>query len=271
MKSLDTTNPQDIAIASLMASGFPFQTAITNVIKQTPNWKIMNEEFPWKDDSGSERFLDIIATNGSVIIAVECKKTQKEILTFLCPGEFHDDKVERVRCLYLCQIQDATGRMEVFGDDWCIMPPSSESMFCVVSTGETGKDQRLLERDAHLLVNGINAFAKVHRRDFRPQNYPEPDRPYLPLLVTNTPLFVAHYEPSDISLETGQFSEPPKNIESVKWVRFSKAFALINSRDIGVRTVIVVNAIALSEFLKTLNIKGSGPTGTSKVHVEFLK
>ncbi len=263
------SNVPKAVIGSLMASGFPFQTAVANVIRQTQNWSVETEEFPWQDDSGSERFLDAIATNGSVIIAVECKKTQKEVLTFLSPGESFDNNVERVRCLYICQIQDSTRRMEVFCDDWCIIPPSVESMFCVVSTSESGKDQRLLERDAHLLVRGTDAFAKEHRRTFRPQIYPESDRPYLPLLVTNAPLFVASYKPSVISLETGQFSTPPKDIKEVKWVRFAKAFTSSRCRDIGIRTVIIVNAMALSDFLNSLSIKGSGSSGTSKVHFEF--
>jgi len=264
MDSKQSDVPKTV-IGGLMASGFPFQTAITSVIQQTPNWNIITEEFPWRDDNGSERFLDLVATDGSMIIAVECKKTQKEVFSFLCPINTSDKDVDRVRCLYLRQMQDATRRMEVFCDDWGIVPLSPESMFCVVSTSETGRDQRLLERDTHLLVHGTDAFAKIHRKVFKPQTYPEPDRPYLPLLVTNAPLFVARYKPSDISLDTGQFSVPPKDIIGKKWVRFTKAFISSGGRDFGDRTVFVINSIALSEFLANLKDKGSGALGKSKV------
>jgi len=133
------------------------------------------------------------------------------------------------------------------------MPKSAESMFCVVSTNDSGKDQRLLERDAQRLVRGTDAYVQRYKRELRPL-YPEPDSLFVPLLVTNARLFVADYDPSDVSLDTGQFSMPPRAaISAVPWVRFRKAFTSEN-KDIGDRTVFVVAATELQELLTKLDM-----------------
>jgi hypothetical protein len=72
------------------------------------------------------------------------------------------------------------------------------------------------------------------------------------MLVTNAELFVADYSPADVSLDTGQFEMPPAaKVSQVQWVRFRKAFASADE-DAGDRTVFVVAAPALREFLGEL-------------------
>lgn len=56
---------------------------------------------------------------------------------------------------------------ELFCRDWRLSPKSAESAFCVVSTSASGKDQRLLERDAQLLVHATDAYAKRYKADFK--------------------------------------------------------------------------------------------------------
>jgi hypothetical protein len=113
--------------------------------------------------------------------------------------------------------------MELYCSDRQLMPKSPESAFCVVSTSDSGKDQRMLERDAQLLMRATDAYALRFKRDLRPQ-FPEPDFLFLPLLVTNAKLFVADYDPADVSLDTGQFAMPlPVTASPVRWVRFRKA------------------------------------------------
>lgn len=207
---------------ALLASGFPFQTAVARVIRQFHGYTLAGEEVPWRDETGTDHFLDLVARRGRVMLPVECKKTQKEMLTFLRPGPAESD-VNRSRCLYLTQIQDSTRRMELYCSDRQLMPKSPESAFCVVSTSDSGKDQRMLERDAQLLMRATDAYALRFKRDLRPQ-FPEPDFLFLPLLVTNAKLFVADYDPADVSLDTGQFAMPlPVTASPVRWVRFRKA------------------------------------------------
>ena len=76
--------PQPV-ISALVASGFPFQTAVVQMVKQLEDWKVVAEEFPWRDDVDADQFLDAVATNGVFTVTIECNKTQKEKLTFLQP------------------------------------------------------------------------------------------------------------------------------------------------------------------------------------------
>src|SRR5260221_8661132 len=248
MKTMDETpSAPQAAISALLASGFPFQTAIARIVRHAPYCKVIHEEFPWRDIGGEDRFLDIVATKHRFVVTIECKKTQKEILTFLQPGGVAGD-VNRTRCLYLSQIQDSTGRVELFCSDWMLIPKSTESLFCVVSTSASGKDQRLLERDAQLLIRGTEAYARRFKADFKVKQFPEDDRPIVPIVVTNAELFVADYEASDVSLETGQLPVPsPAKLNPVPWVRLRKAFST-GASDVGDRTVFVVRAGALEKW-----------------------
>jgi hypothetical protein len=231
-------------MTALLASGFPFQTSITELVRSVPGCCVLQEEFPWQDamDSG---FLDLVVQKHNFIVAIECKKTSKEILTFLQPNT--TEKVVMSRCIYLTQIHDQSMRLELYCTDWEIKPHSLESMFCVVSTSDSGKDHRLLENDARLLIRGADAFGRWTKASAKPKALDQPDRTIIPILVTNAKLFAAKYEPSDVSLESGQLPEaPPPDISPIEWVRFRKAFTADAGCD---RTVFVVAANSLQKFL----------------------
>jgi hypothetical protein len=170
--------------------------------------------------------------------------------------------------MYLNQILDTERRMELYCSDWWFMPKSAESVFCVVITSSSGKDRRLLERDAQLLVRGTNAYAQRFKRDFKVNQSLEPDRPILPVIVTNAKLFTAEYEPADVSLDTGQLPVPqPAKLSPVPWIRFRKAFTS-GGKDAGDRTVFVVSAPELATWLGKLEITAAGPSEEGKVHIQ---
>lgn len=265
MAEQDSQTSQAV-INALLASGFPFQTAVARIVRQVPGWAFFGEEVPWRDDTGSDQFLDLIATKGQFIVTIECKKTQKEIFTFLQPGGA-DGNVNRVRCIYLTQIQDVTKRMELFCSDWLFMPKSAESAFCVVSTSESGRDQRMLERDVQRLVRGTDAYAQRRKWGFHVTGVSEADRPILPVLVTNAKLFLAEYDPANVSLETGQLPMPrPATLSPVDWVRFRKGFTSAGN-DVGERTVFVVSASAVVRWCEKLDVTQKGPSDEGKVHI----
>jgi hypothetical protein len=81
-----------------------------------------------------------------------------------------------------------------------------------------------------------------------------PPRLLLPLIVTNAKIHTARYKPPDVSLERGEFIDPPKEMEKAPWVRFSKSFTADRGRDVGYRSIFVVNAIQLEEFLTHLEL-----------------
>lgn len=87
----------------------------------------------------------------------------------------------------------------------------------------------------------------------------------LPIIVTNARLFQATHNASDVSLETGQLPVTPgPEISTVRWIRFRKAFTS-GGRDTGERTVFVIAATALQEFLHDLDMISSGPSLRGKV------
>jgi hypothetical protein len=209
-------------------------------------------EVPWTDPFGADQFLDLAARSGQYTIGVECKKTQKETLTFLLPQGERATTVDRAFLLYADQIRDSSRRWELFCGLWRVGLASFESSFCVVSTSSSEKDQRMLERDVGRLILGNDAYAQRARPGIPVSAADELGWPFVPVLVTNAPLYVARYEPTDVSLDTGEFAAPPKSVESVPWVRFRKSFPSSGRVDLGERTAFVVTATHLSAFLGEL-------------------
>lgn len=260
--------PQSVA-AALQSSGFPFQTAVAAQIRALPGWSIYASEFPWQTSRGESQFLDLVATNTNLFLAIECKKTRKEILTLLRPvGHSHTGMLEEFRCLRVQQIMDSTRRIEIFCEEWALHPRSTSSEFCVVSTSDSGRDQRLLERDAGLLVRATDAFAHTYRERFRPDRDRPPSSACLivPVIATNAPLYTARYRPAEVSLETGEFVQTPQEIEGVPCVRFRKAFTSDGGPDLGDRSVFIVNASALAEFLGHVEAAPIQPDDHARVH-----
>jgi hypothetical protein len=248
--------PQAVSSA-LYHSGFPFQTLARHLAQATGKWRVHASEYPWQGPGGDDHFLDLVVTNGHWYLTIECKKTRKESLTFLRPvGASGPTDNQEVRCLRLEQIEDATRRLEIVCETWTVSPPSPESEFCVVSTGDSGKDQRLLERDARTLVRATEAFARQCRDTFRRDADPPPgtDTLLVPVIVTNAPLFTARYRPTDVSPETGGFQKTPDEIRDAPWIRFRKAFTSEGGPELGDRTVLIVNASALVEFLNAFEL-----------------
>jgi hypothetical protein len=53
-------------------------------------------------------------------------------------------------------------------ETWKLRPKSPSCEFCIVSTSTSGKDQRLLERDASLLIRATDAFGRDPRERSKP-------------------------------------------------------------------------------------------------------
>ncbi len=271
MAKADDRVPESV-LAALQSSGFPFQTAVAHVILTVPGWSVCESEYPWQTSGGDSQFLDLVATNGTLFLTIECKKTRKEILTFLRPlGHPHTGTtgvVKEFRCLRASEIQDSTRRLEIYCEEWAVEPESTRSEFCVVSTNQSGRDQRLLQRDAGLVVRATDAFAHGRRKHFRPDRDPSPDAAclFLPVIVTNAPLYTVRFKPTEVSLESGEFSEPPQEVETAPYVRFRKAFTSDGGPDLGDRGVFVVHATSLIEFLGLIAIAPNQPDDRGQVH-----
>lgn len=267
------TEIPEAVLTALQGSEFPFQTAVAQVIRAAAGWSVYSSEYPWRTSSGDHQFLDLVARKGNLFLTIECKKTRREILTFLRPlGHLHTGCLEEFRCLRTEQLRDSTGRLELFCEEWALLPPSTGSEFCVVSTSDSGRDQGLLERDAGLVVRATDAFAHEFPERFRPDvdGSRSTTRLFVPMIVTNAPIYTARYRPSEVSLETGEFSVPPKEVESVPYVRFRKAFMSDGVTNLGDRSVFIVNAEAFAEFLDLIGPSPTQPEDRAQVRV-FLQ
>jgi hypothetical protein len=235
-------------IAALQRSGFPLQTRVEHEIRsQTPHgWVVLVSEYPWLDHDRKEQFIDLIAGCRSFVFVIECKKAQDRSLTFLRPvGEGTTGLVSAVTCWHL-EINPASRSGELMEsglrDDIDLAPPSYRSEFCV-ATDRKGGDQRLLEQDARPLVYAAEKVLGFPREHL-------PNRTFIvPLLITTAQLYTLRYQPTEVSLETGEFSPLDRgSIEPISWIRFHKTLtAGMGGR---ARTVLVVNAAALPDFLK---------------------
>jgi hypothetical protein len=241
----------DAVTRSLRLSGFPFQTAIRHEIGRHDKWKVHASEHAWRENpEQQEKFLDIVARRGRLVLAIECKKTGKETYTFLLPS----DKPLRVRVsdFYGVQFQffREQGRSNSNYATWLIQPESCSSEFCVVGSSSGGKG-RLLENDAGLLVRAAEVFALDRQEHYK---LPDQDLPrvVLPVIVTNAEIYTAHYDPTEVSLETGELKEGSEKLEQVSWIRFCKSFT---ADKLGERSVFVVNASAFGDFLEELEIE----------------
>jgi len=272
--AMTTSKPKvpEAVLTALQSSGFPFQTAVASVVRATTGWSVFASEYPWRTADGNDQFLDLIATHSNLFLAIECKKTRKDVLTFLRPlGHTNAGQVEEFRCLCSEQLRDSTGRLELYCEEWALHPRSRVSEFCVVSTSDSGRDQRLLERDAGLVVRATDAFAHEFPERFRHDRDGSRStrRLYIPVIVTNAQIYTARFRPSDISLESGEFVVPPKEIEAVPCVRFRKAFTSDSAQNLGDRSVFIVSGVAFAEFLSLIAISPFQPE--DKVQVRFFR
>jgi hypothetical protein len=223
------------------------------------------QEFPWRDDAGADRFLDLVVRKRDIIVTIECKKTQKEIFTFLQPSGTSDQSTLLSRCLFIKPILDSSNRFDRFCGPWNLNPRSSEAAFCVVQTSREG-DRRLLEKDAQLLVRGTDAYGRLLRFE-RKATVDDRVRVIVPVIVTNAKLLNANYNPNDVSLETGQLPRLPQpDISPVEVVRFRKAFTAAN-HDLDGRTVFVVAATSLQNFLHDLKDMSGSPSHLQSIIV----
>lgn len=251
--------------AALQGSGFPFQTAVRQVIGAKPQagWSLFRSEYAWQTLDGEGRFLDLVAIkDGQLFITVECKKTISDVWTFLRPlGHAHTGSPHvDFRCLRAEQIGGGSAKLtppkhlKLHAETWPLAPPSTVSEFCVISGRQT---DRLLEKHAGELIRATDAFADDIRKGCFQTDPHATFHLFIPVIVTNATLFTARYNPTEVSLVDGRFAEPPKEIEPCEVVRFQKTFMSEGWSDLRERSVFVVYAPAFSTFLDQLALTGN--------------
>lgn len=258
------TKPEIPTIVSeaLRASGFPFQIAVADLVRRAPGWRVVDEEWPWQEAAGQDRFLDLVAEKGRITVSIEAKKTEKDLYTFI--SDF-SRQVETQWWRGLVFVKEETSPRSWYLDNctWTADPRSAAGSFCVVSPGKGG-EERMLERPVQLLLRGTSAYAARYFRRFQPRVQDTP-RAFVPVLVTNASLFVTEFDRESVPLDTGKLL-PGEKTTPVDWFRFSKPFLTNPHHDLGEMTVFVVRAQKLSEFLALIEMIGErGPYGNVRV------
>ncbi len=228
-------------------------------------WDVYTSEYPWRRFQGQDDlFLDIVAFSREIILTIECKKSRHETWTFLgALGRYDTGKTKTFRCVHPDHVTRTEQRL--YCETWEFEPASLCSAFCIVGTSKSGKDQRLLERDAGLLIGATDAFSRD--RSQGPSKLRQTLQArclVIPVIVTNAKLYFTRYEPTEISLESGEFEESPE-IENAHWIRFSKTFTA--GGDAGTRTIFIVHAVHLREFLDLLTVSTSQPIDKTRIQL----
>jgi hypothetical protein len=246
--------------AVVNASGFAFQLAVEQRIVTATDqhgWLVDTHEHPWRDQEG-EGFIDLVLEKPRTHMVLECKRLQDAAWVFLVPKERRQPQL-RVKVRWTDSgpgLEDLTGWF-----DYNVSPESYESEFCSEYKGKKGP--YTLESIAGELLRSAEALAnellEIDHRRYKPEdlqiNY---QRFFVPTIVTTAELVACYVDTHTVSLNDGTLGK--HEFETVPWIRFRKSLTseltedaapvkLKESHEDRVRTVIIVNAAYLVEFL----------------------
>lgn len=243
-------------------SGFPLQLKLETITQKLYNWKVEGRELYWEIENNSG-FIDTVYSlrQPSKKVISEVKKTSGGEWIFL--SEMKSDKNTHITINLYSSVSENTRE---YINEWNgseVDHYTCWSAFCIMS-GQNENNPMLERLCTHLLM-ATEAFANKHiKSEEVVNNYGFPIS-YVPVIITNTPMYLCSYESSNIDLETGMFTEEPEfeKITSVAFqkpfwssvkngdgIRYSSKYLLNEAQD---RTVFIVHTTAFSKFLADLD------------------
>lgn len=276
---MDTEN----ALKQTNKSGFPFQLKVVNEIMRTRpehGWRVASKEHGWSS-TGFAGFIDIVLVHDHFLtfrLVIECKKIRSEDARqlrwmFLLP-ETGPLPTKVASCL---EVDGRGTRLEsginagVY--DWYdlrvwdnvrLKPESHESGFCILSGDEPSR-QPLLERLAGELLESVEGLAEEEIRIRKSSEQNHLRLFIFPAVVTNAELVTGSFDPADVKIRDGTIDIEQIEFTTVPFIRFRKSLAtnfpkgefqgLEDANKARERTIFVVNAACLSEFLKDWELK----------------
>lgn len=200
-------------------SGFPLQIAVENAVRATARstgWSVRYVEHGWTMPPGGESgFIDLVLSNHSARLIVECKRQRHAKWVFM-----HKSGAATDRRHFVAWMTSAPeGSVAVHR--WTathVDPPHPEATFCAVRGQTSGERSTLLERIGAELVNATEAHAHSER-NLRP-NSASSRTIYFPVVVTTAELYVTDFQPSQVNLLDGQISQAATR--RVPYLRFRK-------------------------------------------------
>lgn len=270
-----------LLVQAVKASGFPFQARIQNIIESVDGWHVTGSEVSWSHE-GREEFIDIVAQKRQLLITVECKRFgvlsedqrshkfewragyPKRSFVFLCrkADEISDTETQDTHITCYIGENDISEYFETPGARGQIRkinPASYEASLCV--TVDVNEPKELIERDVARLARGTHEYARTMYGLLAEVNNDIAEE-FLPIYVTTAPLYVVRFDPTSVSEADGNIDIEEKSLVRVPWVRFTKAFMASGTVNSDIRTVIVVEAIHLNEFLEKFEVVGAPDTSS---------
>lgn len=251
------------------ASGFPLQIAIQRVVDEFQHmhgFKTLFSEHSWKNEAtGESGFIDLVVSNHSKFLhlIIECKRVRDTSWIFM--RDVRSPKTSRDSKSFI--FRRAAGEIGRFGwVDLTTYPLTPESVYCVIP-GTDSRSKSLIERAAAELVSSTEAFANECR--YLSLDDRDVSKIFFNVIVTTAKLSVCEYDPSSISLEDGSLRD--STFTEVPYIRFrkqlsplyqiSEIYKVAGDSDVArakENTVFVVNALHFNNFLKEIDLDGSG-------------
>lgn len=271
-------------------SGFPFQLRVEDEIRSTSSthqWSIASHENPWNHpEYASSGFIDLVLKHDQIPtlrLAIECKRIRAEDSRqlqwiFLLPNKSQSE-TELASCLEV-EGQNKTGNPRDWKDHriWDNVrttPLSLESEFCIL-IGDDQKKQPILEGIASQLLDSVEGLAQEEISLQLSQLVPAHLRLFIfPTIVTNAEIVVCVFDPSAVNIKDGTLDIGSAELRTVPFIRFRKSLetkfpggsyrSLRDANAARERTVFVVNATSIQDFLNGWSIQPIGMYATQKI------
>jgi hypothetical protein len=272
---------QEDTLKQINKSGFPFQLRIEHEVRLTNkehNWSVASREHPWASaDNAASGFIDLVLKHdqfSTFRLVIECKRIKADDArqlrwVFLIP-----DKEAQPTALASCFEVEGRGKqdqeskpewseMRVW-DNVCLIPASLQSEFCILQSDEQRR-QPILESLAAEVLESIECLAEEEVNIEKSLGQPVHARLFIfPAIVTNAEIAVCRFDPANIKITDGTLDAGDVEITTVPFIRFRKSLAtgfpqgalyyLEAANRARERTVFIVNAASLPEFLKNWNV-----------------
>ena len=250
-------------IVTANSSGFPLQIATVHAVNQSNNWRVLLEEHPWRSNmTEAEGFIDIVAVprfDDIFVMVLECKRVRQTAWVFLIPNSSAPPSKQIT--VWDSNLVDSKW-IEYYWKNWQLSPSTDQSQYCAIPGQESGR-KTLLERTASELIESVEALAEQEKQIQEKRGTDNFNRLYIPVVLTTAQLFVSHFDAAAISLTDGSLPEDTP-VSIVPYLRFRKSLStraqasstssIEKLYSESERTVFVVNAEHLPEFLEELRI-----------------
>jgi hypothetical protein len=256
------------------SSGFAFQLAVEDLVKKAGDrFKVIATEHAWMHPSTHRTgFADIILESGPMRLVVECKRVREGQWVFLrADDRLTNGTIRTYRADLLWTGVSSRGETSAT-DSFVCVPESPQCPFCTVR-GSGEEQQSMLERVAGTLLEATEAVAHEQQQIETARRQKAPDLFeaiwfYVPVIVTNSTLNVCSFDPATVDPAKGVLPEGATFVPATI-VRFAKNLSfdidtsgyadLTAANRAKNRTVLVVTAAALADFLRAFTIAGELP------------